>query len=149
MKDINELKESAPFTASDIQQTVDELRKYRSLMWNMAQSDGKTDYAIQYYEVIRAFIYSLYFTWEKYKYENGWIDGIAEDEESLLEYQLFQIGIVSRIEGLRNAIIQQNIFDIFYGGQDTKNRIILIFNDLLSNIKDGTIKLDKHNFQSL
>lgn len=149
MKDINELKESAPFTASDIQQTVDELRKYRSLMWNMAQSEGKTDYAIQYYEVIRAFIYGLYFTWEKYKYENGWIDGIAEDGESLLEYQLFQIGIVSRIEGLRDAIIQQNIFDIFYEGQDTKNRIILIFNDLLSNIKDGTIKLDKHNFQSL
>ena len=149
MKDINELKESAPFTASDIQQTVDELRKYRSLMWNMAQSDGKTDYAIQYYEVIRAFIYGLYFTWEKYKYENGWIDGIAEEGESLLEYQLFQIGIVSRIEGLRNAIQQQNIFDIFCEGEDTKNRIILIFNDLLSNIKDGTIKLDKHNFQSL
>jgi len=149
MEKIKDLKESAPFTASDIQQTVNELRRYRSLMWNMSQNDGRTDYAIQYYEVVRAFIYGLYFTWEKYKYENGWIDGIADEGESLLEYQLFQIGIVSRIEGLRNALIQQNIFEIFSGGQDTRDRIILIFNNLLSNIKEGTIELDKHNLQSI
>ena len=115
----------------------------------MSQNDGRTDYAIQYYEVVRAFIYGLYFTWEKYKYENGWIDGIADEGESLLEYQLFQIGIVSRIEGLRNALIQQNIFEIFSGGQDTRDRIILIFNNLLSNIKEGTIELYKHNLQSI
>ena len=45
------LKESAPFTASDLIKTVQDLRKYRTLMWNQAQREGKLDYAIQYYEI--------------------------------------------------------------------------------------------------
>ena len=149
MKNINELKELAPFTASDLQQTVKELRKYRSLMWNKAQEDGRLDYAIQYYEVIRSIIFGIYFVWEKYKYENGWIDSIAEEGEDLMEYRMFQIGIIERIEGLLNAIRVEDILGMFRGGQDTRDKIILIFSDLLSNMKDGTIKLDKYNFQSL
>lgn len=143
------IKDLAPFSASDLVQTVKELRKYRSLMWNQAQNDGKLDYAIQYYEVVRTLIYGVYFTWEKYKYENGWIDGIAEEGENMLQYRLFQIGVVERIEGLLNACLNENIFEMFPRGQETNERLILIYGDLLSNIRKGTINLDKYNFQSL
>lgn len=47
------IKEMAPFTASDLKGVVKDMRRYRSLMWDRAQEDGKLDYAIQYSEVVR------------------------------------------------------------------------------------------------
>lgn len=141
MEKNKQLKDAAPFSSSDLVQTVKELRKYRSLMWNQAQNDGKLGYAMQYYEVVQSLIYGIYFTWEKYKYENGWIDGIAEDGENMMQYQMFQIDVVERIEGLLQACKQQNIFGMFSGGQETNKKLILIYGDLLSNIKKGAISL--------
>lgn len=43
----NQLNDSAPFTSDDLKNLVAYLLKYRSLMWNMAQLDGRLDYAIQ------------------------------------------------------------------------------------------------------
>lgn len=107
------LKESAPFTASDLIKTVQDLRKYRTLMWNQAQREGKLDYAIQYYEVIRSLIYGIYFIWEKYQYERGWLDSIAEEDEDIMQYRMFQVCIVERIEGLLQACKSNNIFTFF------------------------------------
>ena len=135
------IKDTAPFTASHLQETVKELRQYRSIMWNQVQNDGKLGYAIQYYEVVRTLIYGIYYTWEKYKYENGWIDGIAEEGEDMLQYQMFKMGAVERIEGLLQACKSQNIFSMFPKGEETNERIILIFSDLLSNIKKGAINI--------
>lgn len=143
------IRDTAPFSKSELKQTVKDLRKYRSLMWNQAQNDGRLDYAIQYYEVVRALIYGIYFTWEKYQYENGWIDDIAEEGEDMLQYRMFQVSVVDRIKGLLDACRFQNIFAMFPGGQKTNEMIILIFNDLLSNIKKGIISLDNYNKQSL
>lgn len=149
MENTQLIKDVAPFSADDLVQTVNELRKYRSLMWNQAQNDGNLGYAIQYYEVVRTLIYGIYFTWEKYKYENGWIDSIAEEGEDMMQYQLFQISVVDRIEGLLQACKQENIFEMFLGGKETNEKLILIYGDLLSNIRKGAISLDKYNMQSL
>ncbi|MBO4464352.1 MAG: hypothetical protein J5797_09200 [Prevotella sp.] len=149
MEKTHALKDIAPFSSSDLVQTVKELRKYRSLMWNQAQNDGKLGYAMQYYEVVRTLIYGIYFTWEKYKYENGWIDGIAEEGEDMMQYQMFQIGVVERIEGLLQACRQENVFGMFPGGKETNEKLILIYGDLLSNLRKGAIRLDNYNLQSL
>lgn len=143
------LRESAPFTASDLIETVKNLRKCRSLMWYQAQKDGKLDYAIQYYEVVRSLIYGIYFTWEKYQYERGWLDSIAEEGEDLIQYQMFQVGVVERIEGLLQACKSNNILDMFPEGQETNEMLILIYEDFLSNVRDGNIILNKYNKQSL
>ncbi len=149
MENIQSIKDTAPFSASDLVQTVNELRKYRSLMWNQAQNDGYLGYAMQYYEVVRTLIYGIYFTWEKYKYENGWIDGVAEEGEDMLQYQMFQMSVVDRIEGLLQACKQENVFEMFPGGKETNNRLILIYGDLLSNIRKGAISLNEYNLQTL
>lgn len=149
MENIQSIKDTAPFSASDLVQTVNELRKYRSLMWNQAQNDGNLGYAMQYYEVVRTLIYGIYFTWEKYKYENGWIDGVAEEGEDMLQYQMFQMSVVDRIEGLLQACKQENVFEMFPGGKETNNRLILIYGDLLSNIRKGAISLNEYNLQTL
>lgn len=149
MENIQSIKDTAPFSASDLVQTVNELRKYRSLMWNQAQNDGNPGYAMQYYEVVRTLIYGIYFTWEKYKYENGWIDGVAEEGEDMLQYQMFQMSVADRIEGLLQACKQENIFEMFPGGKETNDRLILIYGDLLSNIRKGTISLNKYNLKTL
>ena len=143
------IKDEAPFTALDLQKTVKALRNYRSLMWSQAQNDGRLDYAMQYYEVVRTLIYGIYFTWEKYNYENGWINSLAEEGEDMLQYQMFQVGAVERIEGLLQACKSQNVFAVFSGGQAINNMLIIIYSDLLSNIKKGTIRLDSYNQQSL
>lgn len=142
MENTQSIKDTAPFSASDLVQTVKELRKYRSLMWNHAQNDGNLGYAMQYYEVVRTLIYGIYFTWEKYEYENGWIDGIAEEGEDMMQYQMFKINVVYRIEGLLQACKQENVFEMFSGGKETNNRLILIYGDLLSNIRNGAISLN-------
>ena len=142
MENTQSIKDTAPFSASDLVQTVKELRKYRSLMWNQAQNDGNLGYAMQYYEVVRTLIYGIYFTWEKYEYENGWIDGIAEEGEDMMQYQMFKINVVYRIEGLLQACKQENVFEMFSGGKETNNRLILIYGDLLSNIRNGAINLN-------
>lgn len=111
-------------------------------MWNQAQNDGNLGYAMQYYEVVRTLIYGIYFTWEKYEYENGWIDGIAEEGEDMMQYQMFKINVVYRIEGLLQACKQENVFEMFSGGKETNNRLILIYGDLLSNIRNGAINLN-------
>ena len=149
MDKMGSIKDAAPFSASDLVQTVKELRNYRSMMWNQAQNDGNQSYAIQYYEVVRTLIYGIYFIWEKYKYENGWIDSIAEEGEDMLQYRMFQIGVVERIEGLFQACKHDNIFEMFAGGKETNEKIILFYGDFLSNIKKGLISLDKYNLQSL
>lgn len=141
------LKEKAPFTADDLLQTVKKLKRYRSLMWNKAQDDGRLDYAIQYYEVVKTLIHGIYFTWEKYEYERGWIDSIAEEGEDLMEYHLFQVGVLERVAGLLQAIKHENLFEMFSGGRETNEMLILIYSDLLSNMKNGTIKLEKSNIQ--
>lgn len=133
------VKDLAPFTALDLKEVVKNLRQYRSLMWNQAQKDGNLGYAMQYYEVVRALIYGIYYTWEKYKYENGWIDGIVEEDEDMLQYQMFKMGSVERIEGLLQACKTENVFSMFPKGPETNERIILIYSDLLSNIKKGAI----------
>lgn len=143
------LRDMAPFSASNLVQTVKKLRKYRSLMWNQAQNDENPGYAMQYYEVVRSLIYGIYFIWEKYKYENGWIDGIAEEGEDMMQYMMFQISVVDRIEGLLHACKQENIFGMFPGGKETNEKLILIYDNLLSNIRKGAISLDKYNLQSL
>lgn len=143
------IRNSAPFTALDLKKAVSELRRYRLLLWNQAQNDNRLDYAIQYDEVIRSLIYGIYFTWEKYKYENGWIDSIAEEGEELLQYRMFQVGVVERIKGLLEACCSQNIFAMFPGGQDTNKMLILIYSNLLSNIRKGNVNLDKYNKQPL
>lgn len=135
------LRESAPFTASDLQKIVKALRNFRSLMWNQAQNDGRLDYAMQYYEVVQTLIHGIYFIWEKYKYENGWIDSIAEEGEDMLQYQMFQVGVAERIEGLLQACKSQNVFAMFPGGQAINNMLIIAYSDLLSNIKKGKIRL--------
>lgn len=140
------IKDSAPFAASDLKLVVKNLRKYRSQMWNQTQNDGNINYAMQYYEVVRTLIYGIYFTWEKYKYENGWIDGIAEEGEDMMQYRMFQIGVVERIEGMLQACKQDNIFAMFSGGRETNEMLILIYSDLLSNIRKGAIQLDKFNY---
>lgn len=143
------IKDMAPFSASDLQQTVKALRNFRSLMWKQAQNDGNQQYAIQYYEVVGSLIYGIYFIWEKYKYENGWIDGIAEEGEDMLQYRMFQIGVVERIEGLLQACKHDNIFEMFTSGKETNEKLILYYGDFLSNIEKGLISLDKYNLQSL
>lgn len=135
------IKEMAPFTASDLKGVVKDMRRYRSLMWDRAQEDGKLDYAIQYSEVVRTLIYGIYFVWEKYEYENGWIDGIAEEDENMLQYQMFKMGVLERIGGLLEACRSENVFSMFTGGQDTNSKIILIYSDLLANIKKGLINV--------
>lgn len=136
------IRDIAPFTATELKQVVKELRKYRSLMWNQAQNDGKLDYAIQYYEVVRTIIYGIYFIWEKYEYENGWIDGIAEEGESLLQYQMFKMGVLERIEGLLHACKSDNIFSMFPKGELLNETVIVIYSDLLANIKKRNINLN-------
>lgn len=118
-------------------------------MWEKAQSDGKIDYAMQYYEIVKTLIHGVYFTWEKYEYERGWIDSIAEEGEDLLEYKMFQVGVVSRVNGLLQAMIHENLFDMFRNGHETNEMLIRIYSDLLSNMNSGAIKLDKYNLQSL
>ena len=59
---MEQVKDAAPFTALDLQKTVKALRNFRSLMWDQAQNDGRLDYAIQYYEVVKTLIYGIYFT---------------------------------------------------------------------------------------
>lgn len=149
MTENQSLKDTAPFSQADLIQTVKTLRKYRSLMWAQAQRDNKQDYAEQFYEVVRTLIYGIYFTWEKYKYERGWISGIAEEGESMMQYDMFQIGVVDRIKGLLEACKQQNIFDMFPGGKETNDMIIKIYGDLLLNIRKGAVRLDKYNLQPL
>ena len=146
---MEQVKDAAPFTALDLQKTVKALRNFRSLMWDQAQNDGRLDYAIQYYEVVKTLIYGIYFTWEKYKYENGWIYSIAEEGEDMLQYRMFQVGAAERIEGLLQACKSQNIFAMFPGGQAINNMLIIIYSDLLSNIKKGAIRLDSYQQQSL
>lgn len=137
------LRDNAPFTASDLQDVIKKLKKYRSLMWDQAQKDGNQQYAIQYYEVVQTLIYGIYYTWEKYEYARGWLDGIAEEGESMLEYRMFQIGVVDRIEGLLRACQSNNIFEMFPGGQETNEMIVIIFQDLLANIRKGVVKVDR------
>lgn len=141
------LKENAPFTASDLIETVQDLRKYRSLMWNQAQQEGKIDYAIQYYEVIRSLIYGIYFIWEKYQYEMGWLDSIAEEDEDIMQYRMFQVCIVERIEGLLQACKSNNIFTFFPKGKETNEMLILIYENFLSNVRTGNIILNNYNHQ--
>ena len=143
------IRENAPFKASDLQDVVKKLKKYRSLMWNQAEKDGRQGYAIQYYEVVQTLIYGIYYTWEKYKYARGWLDGIAEEGEGMTEYLLFQIGAFDRIEALLKACQSNNIFVMFPEGQETNEMIILTFQDLLSNIRRGIIKVGKFESQSL
>lgn len=149
MGDTQLIKDTVPFSATDLVKTVNELRNYRSLMWNKAQNDGNLGYAMQYYEVVRTLIYGIYFTWEKYEYENGWIESIAEEGEDMIQYQMFQISVVDRIRGLLQACKQENIFEMFPGGKETNERLILIYSNLLSNIREGAICLDKYHLQSL
>lgn len=112
-------------------------------MWDQAQKDGNQQYAIQYYEVVQTLIYGIYYTREKYEYARGWLDGIAEEGESMLEYRMFQIGVVDRIEGLLRACQSNNIFEMFPGGQATNEMIVIIFQDLLANIRKGVVKVDR------
>ena len=141
------LKESAPFTASDLIKTVQDLRKYRTLMWNQAQREGKLDYAIQYYEIIRSLIYGIYFIWEKYQYERGWFDSIAEEDEDIMQYRMFQVNVVKRIEGLLQACKSNNILNIFPKGEETNEMLILIYEDFLSNVRVGNIFPNNYNHQ--
>ena len=62
---------------------------------------------------------------------------------------MFQVGVAERIEGLLQACKSQNVFAMFPGGQAINNMLIIIYSDLLSNIKKGTIRLDSYNQQSL
>ena len=135
------IRSSAPFSKSDLEQTVKNLRRYRSMMWNQAQKDDKLEYALQYYDVVQTLIYGIYFTWEKYQYENGWIDSIAEEDEDMLQYRMFQMNVVERITGLLQACRFQNIFSMFPEGKKTNEMLILIYSDLLSNIKKGIIRV--------
>lgn len=136
------LKDTAPFTAADLLETVENLRRFSSLMWDKSQKDNNIDYAIQYSEVVNTLIYGIYYTWEKYEYENGWIDSIAVEGEALLSYQMFKINVAYRIEGLLQSMRFQNIFEIFSKGKETNDMLILIYSDLLLNIKKGLINLE-------
>jgi len=135
------IRNSAPFSKSDLEQTVKQMRRCCSLMWNQAQKDGKLEYALQYYDVVRTLIYGIYFTWEKYQYENGWIDSIAEEDEDMLQYRMFQRDALERIKGLLYACRSQDIFSMFPEGKKTNDMLILIYSDLLSNIKKGVIRV--------
>lgn len=137
------LRSLAPFTADELRDTVQKLRKYRSLMWTLAktENDNEDYYAIAY-EDIQILIYGVYFTWEKYGYENGWIDSIAEEGEPLMPYQMFKINVTNRIEGLLQSMKFINIFEIFHDGKETNDMLILIYSDLLLNIKNGLVNLE-------
>lgn len=131
----NKLKDSAPFTSDDLKSLVADLLKYKSLMWNMAQQDERLDYAIQYSEVIMTFLDGIYYVWERYGY--GWADELADDDEGIdgFRYMLFQQGIEERVEGLVNALKIQNIFEMFEGGNGNRKLLILVYSDLLKNLK--------------
>ena len=134
----NKLKDTAPFTADDLKGLVTTLEKYNNQMWNQAHRNGQQDYAIQYNEVIQTFIEGIYYVWERYGF--GWADDLA-DENGIdgFRYMLFQKGIKDRIEGLLNALRLQNIFEIFEGGNETRNTLIKVYADLLQNLKLGKI----------
>ena len=132
------LKDTAPFTADDLKGLVTTLEKYNKQMWDQACRDGRQDYAIQYNEVIQTFIEGIYYVWERYGY--GWADELA-DENGIdgIRYMLFHNGLEERIEGLLNALQFQNIFEMFDGGDKTRNTIIKVYTDLLKNLKLGKI----------
>ncbi len=76
--------------------------------------------------------------WECYGY--GWADDLA-DEEGIdgFRFKTFQMGIEERVEGLLEALRMQNIFEMFDGGDKTRNTIIKVYTDLLKNLKLGKI----------
>ena len=134
----NKLKDTAPFTADDLKELVTTLEKYSNLMWNQAQRDGRLDYAIQYHEVIQTFIEGIYYVWERYGY--GWADELAnENGIDGIRYMLFQNGVEERVDGLLNALRFQNIFEMFEGGNETRNNLIKVYADLAKNLKLGKI----------
>lgn len=132
------LKDTAPFSAEDLKDIINSLNRYNSLMWNKAQNDGRLDYAIQYNEVVQTFVEGIYFVWERYGF--GWADELA-DENGVdgCRYMLFQMGVEERVEGLLNALRLQNIFGMFEGGNETRNLLIMVYADLLRNLKSGRI----------
>lgn len=134
----NKLKNAAPFTADDLRNLVADLNKYKSLMWTRARLDGRPDYAIQYSEVIHTFLDGIYNVWECYGY--GWADDLA-DEKGIdgFRFRIFQMGIEERVEGLLEALRMQNIFEMFDGGDKTRNTLIKVYTDLLKNLKLGKI----------
>ena len=134
----NKLKDIAPFTADDLKGLVTTLEKYNNLMWDQANRDGRQDYAIQYNEVIQTFIEGIYYVWERYGY--GWADELT-DENGIdgIRYMLFQNEVEERVSGLLNALRFQNIFEMFEGGNKTRNTIIKVYADLLKNLKLGKI----------
>lgn len=134
----NKLKDTAPFTENDLRNLVANLKSFKTQMWNRCQLDNRTDYAIQYSEVIRTFLDGIYTVWESYGY--GWADDLTDDNGidggRLL---LFQIGIEDRIKGLLHSLQIQNIFGMFEGGDVTRNTLIIVYEDLLKNLKLGKI----------
>lgn len=134
----NKLIDTAPFTADDLKELVTTLEKYSNLMWDQAQRDGRLDYAIQYHEVIQTFLEGIYYVWERYGY--GWADELAnENGIDGIRYMLFQNGVEERVDGLLNALRFQNIFEMFEGGNETRNNLIKVYADLAKNLKLGKI----------
>lgn len=100
---------------------------------------GDVEQAFQNNQVIEMYKNVLYFAWEKYKY--GWHSDFWKEGDSMFEYMMFEMRVRDIINDLVKVLKESSPFQMIEKNGAITKDLIIIFEDLLSKIDEGSITI--------